>query len=162
MKNGKTPTKIQSAIEQLRDENETITYQSIAEICKMSKQGVHQVMKANGMSTGRDHDKSYDFLVTLDRIATANLTVKQIAAIVGYNKSIARLRNILKEYSIPCKNAPTRTSSRDYLRTIKTENHTLEELYTITDYKHSQESFRSFLRYNKIKFKKVRQQKISN
>jgi D-serine deaminase-like pyridoxal phosphate-dependent protein len=161
MRNEITLTKIKQAIQQLEEDEITVTYSKIAEICHMTKQGVHQIMKANKMSTGREHDMNYSFLAELDRISTANLDVFQIAQIVGYTKSIARLRSLLHLHGIPCKRAPTRTSVKEKLSNINTEVFTVNELHEMTNYAHSEHSFRSFLRSNRIKFKKVRPQ-ISN
>jgi hypothetical protein len=161
MRNDETLTKIQDAITHLKQQGSTVTYWKIGKICHMTKQGVHQVMRANDMSTGREHDTNYDFIAKLDPISTQNLTVKQIAQIIGYTKSIARLRSLLHMFNIPCKRAPTRTSVREHLRTIDTERYTIDELFKMTNYSKSIHSFRSFLRWNKIKFKRLRPQ-ISN
>lgn len=148
--------KIQIAIDKLQQEGKAITYSDIGKICDMSKQRVHQVMKANSMTTGREHDRCYDFLAELKDTPTENLTVKQIATICGYSKSIVRLRSVLHAFNIPSKRAPTRASVREQLLSIDTEHYTLDELYSMTKYVHSKHSFRSFLRFNKIKFKKLR------
>jgi len=156
MNNDNSLTKILAAIDLLKKQKRQLTYNSIGELCDMSKQRVHSVMRANGMNTGRKHDRDYAFLSELDRIRTDNLTVKQIAVIVGYTKSIARLRSILHDFNIPCQRASARTSVKSLLNSIPTENYTIDQLYDITKYSHSKHSFRSFIRLNKIKYQKVR------
>lgn len=156
MNNQKSITKIKSAIAQLESEKKTVTYSAVAEVCGMSKQRVHQVMKINDMNTGRTHERSEIYYEKLKDVDTANLTIYQIADLLEYDKAIGTLRHVLHLLNITCKRAPGRTGIREFLLTLPTENYTVDELYTISHYTRSKHSFRSFLRFNKIKFKKLR------
>lgn len=156
MNNDKSITKIMKAIEQLNSESKTVTYSAVGELCGMSKQRVHQVMKMNEISTGRTHDKGHSYLEKLKDVATENLTVFEIAEVLSYKKAIGTLRHVLHLFNIKCKRSPGRTGIREFLLTVQTENYTIDELCKLANYSRSKHSFRSFLRYNKIKYKKVR------
>lgn len=156
MKNGKSIDKIKSAIAKLESEDRAITYSAVGELCGMSKQRVHQVMKLNEMNTGRTHERGHIYLEKLKDVTTENLTINQIADLLEYTKAISTLRHVLHLLNIKCKRSPGRASIRELLQTIPTENYTIEELRQISRYSKSVQSFRSFLSYNKIKYKKVR------
>ncbi|MGF6276406.1 hypothetical protein ABIB38_004820 [Massilia sp. UYP11] len=156
MKNEKSIDKIKSAIAKLESEDRSITYSAVGEICGMSKQRVHQVMKMNEMNTGRTHDSKHIYIEKLKDVDTESLTINQIADLLEYTKAISTLRHVLHLLDIKCKRSHGRTSTREFLRTLPTENHTIEELRQISCYSKSVQSFRSFLSYNKIKYKKLR------
>lgn len=156
MKNEKSIDKILCALIELAKQNRNITYSSVGEICGISKQRVHQVMKMHGISTGRKHDIGHVFMEKLKDVATEELTIYQIAELLEYPKSISTLRHVLHTFNIKCKRLPGRTGIREFLKTVDTENYTVDELCALTNYQNSKHSFRSFLRFNKIKYKKLR------
>lgn len=156
MKNEKSIDKIKNAIAKLESEDRSITYSAVGEICGMSKQRVHQVMKTNEMTTGRTHEPRHIYLEKLKDVATENLTINQIAELLEYDKAISTLRHVLHLLNIKCKRSPGRACVREFLQTIPTETYTIEELRQISRYSKSVQSFRSFLSYNKIKYKKLR------
>lgn len=156
MKNEKSIDKIKNAIAKLESQDQPITYSAVGEICDMSKQRVHQVMKMNEMNTGRTHDRIHIYSEKLKDVATEDLTINQIADLLEYTKAISTLRHVLHLLNIRCKRSPGRATTREFLKTIPTENYTIRELHKISHYCKSIQSFRSFLSHNKIKYKKVR------
>jgi hypothetical protein len=156
MNNEKSIDKILLALMRLGEENKKITYSSVGELCGMSKQRVHQVMKRHEIDTGRKHDVGHIFMAKLKDVQTEELTIYQIADLLDYQKSISTLRHVLHTFNIKCKRLPGRTGIREFLKTVDTENYTVDELCSMTNYQNSKHSFRSFLRFNKIKYKKLR------
>ena len=159
MNKEKSIDKILFALAKLSEENKKITYSSLGELCGMSKQRVHQVMKRHEINTGRKHDVGHSFMEKLKDIQTEELTIYQIAEILDYQKSISTLRHVLHTFNIKCKRLPGRTGIREFLKTIDTEQFTVDELCALTSYQNSNHSFRSFLRFNKIKYKRIRSSK---
>ena len=156
MNKEKSIDKILFALAKLSGENKKITYSSVGELCGMSKQRVHQVMKRHEINTERKHDVGHSFIEKLKDIQTEELTIYQIAEILDYQKSISTLRHVLHKFNIKCKRLPGRTGIREFLKTVDTENYTVNELCAMTNYQNSNHSFRSFLRFNKIKYKRIR------